>query len=195
MDHFIRRAAFVLTAIVIGQTILYFSLTPGSTLVRNARMGEWKKADVREACFGALEQLKDPNLPRYPSDFTSADGVHRAREMTAALHCYIVTKKDAMCDPNNRAYIVDYIGKYHDKMDTMLASAKRQGPEQLKMMQMFWNSRHNQTIASTLDAAIRDGKLNKSDFGWSTPNALKPGLDKNANAPDRCTPVRAASRG
>jgi hypothetical protein len=194
MDHFIRRASFVIAAIVLGRLALYFVLTPGATLVHNARMGEWKKADVREACFEALERLDDPDLPRYPSDFTSADGVTRAREMTAALHCYIVTKRDAVCNPDNRAYIVDYIGKYYDKMDSMMASAKRNGPGQLGMMERFWNSRRNQQIASTLDGAIRDGKLSKSDFGWSVPVALKASLQQNAKAPDRC-PQRTAARG
>jgi hypothetical protein len=194
MDHLIRRASFVVAAIILGRIALYFLITPGSTLVQNARMGEWKKAEVREACFEALERLNDPDLPRYPSDIVSADGVSRAIEMTAAMHCYIVTKRDAVCNPNDRAYIVDYIGRYYDKMDSMMASAKRKGPDQLKLMQAFWNSRRNQQIASTIDAAIREGKLNKSDFGWSSPAALKPALEQNAKAPDRCAPQRGAAR-
>ena len=194
MDHFIRRASFVVAAIILGQIALYFLMTPGATLVHNARMGEWKKAQVREACFEALERLNDPDLPSYPSDFATADGLTRATEMTAALHCYMVTKRDAVCNPDDRAYIVDYIGRYYDKMDSMMASAKRKGPDQFKLMQAFWNSRRNQQISSTIETAIRDGKLNKSDFGWSAPAALKTALDQNAKAADRCTPQRSPAR-
>jgi hypothetical protein len=194
VDHFIRRASFVVAAIILGRIAMYFLITPGATLVHNARMGEWKKAEVREACFEALENLNDPNLPHYQSDIATADGLTRATEMTAALHCYIVTKRDAVCKPDERAYIVDYIGRYYDKMDSMMASAKRRGPDQLKLMKEFWNSRRNQQIASTIEAAVRDGKLNKSDFGWSTPAALKPMLDQNAKAADRCPPQRSAAR-
>jgi hypothetical protein len=194
VDHFIRRASFVVAAIILGQIVLYFLMTPGATLVHNTRMGESRKAEVREACFEALEQLNHPDLPRYPSDIATADGVARATEMTAALHCYMVTRRDAVCNPDDRAYVVDYIGRYYDKMDSMMASAKRKGPDQLKLMQGFWNSRRNQQIAATIEAAIRDGKLNKSDFGWSIPAALKPMLDQNAKAADRCAPQRSATR-
>ena len=195
MDHFIRRASFVIGFVILGRLALYFYLTPGATLVHNDRMGEWKRADVREACFGALERLNDPGLPRYPSDFTSAEGVYRATEMTAALHCYLVTKRDAVCSPDNRAYIVDYIGKYYDKMDSMMASAKRKGDLQLGMMQRFWDGRRNREIASTIEAAIHDGKLSKRDFGWSAPAPLKASLDRYAAAPDLCVGQRTATRG
>jgi len=194
VDHFIRRASFVVAAIIFGRIALYFLMTPGATLVHNTRMGESRNAEVREACFEALEQLNDPALPRFPSDIATADGITRATEMTAALHCYIVTKRDAVCNADDRAYIVDYIGRYYDKMDSMMASAKRKGPDQLKLMQQFWTSRRNQQISSAIEASIRDGKLNKSDFGWSIPAALKPALDQNAKAVDRCAPQRSATR-
>lgn len=191
--HLVKRAAFIITAIILGRFGLYLLMTPGVTLPHNTRMGEWKKADVREACFGALETLKDPELPRYPSDFTTADGVERAREMTAALHCYLVTKRDAVCNPDNRAYIVDYVGKYYDKMDSMMASAKRQGGSQFTMMQRFWDSGRNRQISAAIETAIREGKLSKSDFGWSSPAALKTLLAQYAKAPDQC-PTRTADR-
>ncbi len=67
-------------------------MNPGATLPRNARIGEWKKAEVREACFGALETLNDPHLPRPISDvrIVPVPDVHRSIEMTAALNCYVV---------------------------------------------------------------------------------------------------------
>ena len=33
--------------------------------------------------------------------------------MTAALHCYLVTHPNAICEKNNRAYIVDYINRFN----------------------------------------------------------------------------------
>ena len=37
--------------------------------------------------------------------------------MTAALNCYLVTHPNAICERNNRAYIVDYINRYFAKFD------------------------------------------------------------------------------
>ena len=196
MDYFIRRAAFVVGAIILGNLALYFVFNAEAMLPRDKRIGDWSSSEVRNSCFVAPWRLRDPELPRYPSDFVAPDYVPRVREMTAGLYCMVVTKHDSVCDPDNRAYIVDAIGKYYDKRDTMLASAKSKGAEQLGMMQQFWNSRRNQQIDSTIEAAIREGKLKKSDFGWFPPAALKPVLNQYAKAPDRCAPQRtAAGRG
>jgi hypothetical protein len=194
--HYLKRAIFVIVAIVLGRYALALIMNPGATLPSNARMGEWKKAEVREACFEALETLNDPHLPRTISDISivPVPDLRRAIEMTAALNCYMVTKHNAVCDPHNRAYIVDYIGKYYSKMDDMLSQAKRNGPEYVGMIREFWNSRRNQDIARGIEASIRDGKLAKSDFGWSVPSALKPVLDKYSGVPNRCAPTRSASR-
>jgi hypothetical protein len=194
MTHFIKRAAFVIVAIIVGRFALYLVFNVENMLPRNPRLGDSSSAEVRQSCFVAPWRLRDPDLPSYPSDFITPNDTPQVREMTASLYCQMVTKYDAVCDRDNRAYIVDYIGKYYDKRDTMLASAKSRGAEQFSMMQRNWNSRRNQQISAAIETAIGEGKLTKSDFGWFPPAALKPLLNQHAKAADRCAPQRTATR-
>jgi hypothetical protein len=76
----------------------------------------------------------------------------------------------------------------------MLSLAKQAGDAEVAKVRQVWNSPQNQAINRALENFVRDGKLAKSDFGWSTPNALKPLFAKYVGAVDRCSPARAASR-
>jgi hypothetical protein len=194
--NFIQRAFFVIGGIAVGSYLLGTYLNPGDALPRNSRMGSWREAEVRPACYEAVD-VKDPYLsPRLPSGSHQIDfgDYARAVQLTAALHCYVVTQKNAICEPNNRAWIVDYLGRYYGKMNDMLAAAKKGGDAEIAKVRQVWNSPQNQAINKTLENYIRDGKLAKADFGWSMPGPLKPLLDRYAGAPNQCTPVRAASR-
>jgi hypothetical protein len=193
MDHLMRRVGFVVGAIMLGHLVLYFVFNAEAMMPRNKRLGDRSSSEVRNSCYVAPWRLRDPELPQYPSDFVTPPEAPAVREMTAGLFCQVVTKHDAVCDPDNRAYIVDFIGRYYGKREAMLATAKSKSAEQLDMMQRFWNSRRNQQIDAAIAAAIRDGKLHKSDFGWSPPAALKPLLSQYAKAPDRCPPQRSAT--
>ena len=61
--------------------------------------------------------------------------------MTVALNCYVVTNAKAVCEPNNRAYVIDYIGKYYAKRDEMLSVAKQYGEAEIRNVRQVWNSR------------------------------------------------------
>ncbi len=192
----VKSAFFVLGGIAVGSYLLNLSLNPGDGLPRNSGMGEWREAQVRPACYEAVD-VKDPyDSPKLPSGPHKIDfgDYARAVQLTAALNCYVVTQRDAVCEPNNRAWIVDYLGRYYSKMSSMLSSAKSHGEAEVAKVRQVWNAPQNQAIARALEAYIRDGKLAKGDFGWSAPGALKPLFDKYANAPDRCAPTRSASR-
>lgn len=191
----IKSILFVIAGLVVGSYVLNILIHPGDALPRNARMGEWRDAQVRPACYQAVDDLADPQLPKLPAGSHHIDfgDFSRAVQLTAALNCYVVTQRDAICDPANRAWIVDYLGKYYGKMDDMLAAARRHGDQEVAKVDGVWSSYRNRAITSALEAHIRDGRLTKADFGWSVPKALKPTLDRYAGAPDRC-PVRTAGR-
>jgi hypothetical protein len=194
--NIVKSGFFVLGGIAVGSYLLGIWMHPGDALPRNARMGAWREAEVRPACYEAVD-VKDPyTSPKLPSGSHKIDfgDYARAVQLTAALNCYVVTQKDAICEPNNRAWIVDYLGKYYGKMDAMHASAKKLGEAEVNKVKQVWNSPQNQAIHRALENYIRDGKLAKADFGWSVPGQLKPLLDKYAGASDRCAPVRAANR-
>lgn len=187
--HVLTRAAFVIIAIVVGTEILrvgVFGYRPAWST--NSRLGEWRQAKVRPACYGALEfPERDALAPRLPAGDHRIDtrDFHRAQEMTVALNCYLVTNPNAVCEPSNRTYIVDYIAKYYAKKDDMLTIAARYGQAEIRNVEQMWDSTRNRAIDTALKDNIRTGRLIKSDFGWSMPAALKP-LFQQAAAADSC---------
>ena len=106
--YLLKRAAFVVGGIFLGINLLnYFVLGhTGDYLPGGERMGEWKSAKIREACYPALEFIeRDGQLPKLSTDRHRVDwrDLTRTQEMTAALNCYLVTHPNAVCERNNRA--------------------------------------------------------------------------------------------
>jgi hypothetical protein len=188
---FFTRGLFVVGGIIVGTTAInYFVL--GNTAdfgMPDSRLGAWREAKVRPACYPALEFPEQnsarPVLP-YGQHRIARQDYTRMVEMTAALNCYVETQNDAVCEPNNRAYVVNYIEKYFKKMDDMMEAAKRYGDDEVRNVRDLWNSENNKAIIAALETHIRFGRIKKSDFGWSAPAALESLFDKYANAPDYC---------
>ena len=135
------RVASVLGGIFLGINLInYFVLgNSGDYLPGRERMGEWKEAKIREACYSALEAPeRDSLLPKLTSNEHRVDwrDLNRAKEMTAALNCYLVTHPNAICERNNRAYIVDYISRYFAKFDEMIDTAKRYGESEISTVKI-----------------------------------------------------------
>lgn len=187
----IGRAFFVLGGIAVGSfliNVFVFGNT-GDALPRSTRMGEWRNAEVREACFPAMEHPEqDVMAPRMPSGehHVAAHDLRRAAEMTVALNCYLVSKGNAVCQPDNRAYVVDYIGKYYGKKDEMLATAKPYGKAEIENVERVWMSPRNRAIDAALADHVKNGRLVRADFGWSAPKEIRPLLDRYADAADTC---------
>jgi hypothetical protein len=187
----LKRAAFVIGGIFLGINLInYFVLgNTGDYLPGGARMGEWKEAKVREACYPALEFIeRDGQLPKLSTDRhrVAWRDLTRAQEMTAALNCYLVTHPNAICERNNRAYIVDYINRYFAKLDEMLDVAKRYGDAEISTVKGLWDSPRNRAINAALMRDASSGRLIKADFGWSMPTAMKPILDQYKGTSDNC---------
>jgi len=190
---FVSRALFVGIGIIAGAVALdYFVF--GNTVhigLAQARLGSESEAKVRPACFPALVSPKkdrdNPTLP-YGQHRIAWQDHDRMVDMTAALHCYLVTQKDAVCDPDNRAYVVDYIERYFQKMDAMLETARRYGDDEVRNVRDLWDSANNRAIMAAIETHIRLGRLKRSDFGWSLPAALKPLFDRSVAGPDYCNP-------
>jgi hypothetical protein len=198
MIDLLKRAAFVCGAVFVGVYLInYFIL--GNTadyLSSGERMGEWKKAKIREACFRALENPhRDPLMPKVSNSQhrISWRDLDRAVEMTAALNCYLVAHPDAVCERNNRAYIVDYINRYFAKFDEMLGVAKQYGQSEIETVEKLWDSPRNRAISAALASNISNGRLIKDDFGWTAPDALKSMLTQYRGTTDTCPKVEAAS--
>lgn len=189
--NFLMRAAFVLGGIFVGINLInYYVLGhTGDYLPGGPRMGEWKQANIRQACYPALESPeRDELLPKLTTNKHRVDwrDLARAKEMTAALNCYLVTHPDAVCERNNRAYIVDYIGRYFLKFDEMMDTAKRYGEAEVSTVRDLWDSPRNRAINTALMQNARNGRLIKSDFGWIVPAAMKPILNRYNGATDNC---------
>lgn len=187
----LKRAAFALAGIFLGINLInYFVLGhTGDYLPGGERMGEWKQAAVREACYPALENPEsDPLLPNLTTAEHRVDWreLTRAKEMTAALNCYLVTHPNAVCERNNRAYIVDYINRYFAKVDEMMNTAKRYGEAEMATVRNLWDSPRNRAITAALVQDTGSGRLIKADFGWSVPAAMKPMLDRYKGPTDNC---------
>jgi hypothetical protein len=189
--YLLKRAAFVVGGIFLGINLLnYFVLgNTGDYLPGGERMGEWKEARIREACYPALEFIeRDGQLPKLSTDRhrVAWQDLTRAQEMTAALNCYLVTHPNAVCERNNRAYIVDYINRYFAKSDEMLDIAKRYGDAEISTVRNLWDSPRNRAINAALTRDAGSGRLIKADFGWSMPTAMKPMLDQYKGTSDNC---------
>ena len=189
--NFLMRAAFVVGGIFLGVNLLnYFVLGhTGDYLPGGERMGEWKAAKIREACYSALEQPeRDGQLPKLSTREHRVDwrDLNRAVEMTAALNCYLVTHPDAICERNNRAYIVDYINRYFAKLDEMIDIAKRYGEAEISTVKDLWDSPRNRAINAALVQDTSSGRLIKADFGWTTPAAMKSMLNQYKGTTDNC---------
>ncbi|WOH47175.1 hypothetical protein [Bradyrhizobium sp. sBnM-33] len=141
------------------------------------------------ACYPALEHPeRDGQLPKLSTDKHRVDwrDLTSAKEMTAALNCYLVTHPNAICERDNRAYIVDYISRYFAKFDEMMNTAKRYGESEMSTVRDLWDSPRNRAINAALMMDTGNGRLIKADFGWSVPAAMKPMLDRYKGATDNC---------
>jgi len=188
---FFSRGLFVVAGIIAGTTCLNYFVF-GNTAdfgLPNGRLGAWREAQVRPACTGALEfPQKDYGNPKLPSGQHRIDAQDFMRmvDMTAALHCYLVTQRTAVCEPNNRAYVVDYSEKYFAKMDDMLATAKRYGEDEVRNVRQLWDSQNNRAIMSAFDEHIRYGRLMRGDFGITAPPSLRVMFEKYQKPSDSC---------
>jgi hypothetical protein len=72
----------------------------------------------------------------------------------------------------------------------MLDIAARYGNGEERIVRDLWDGPNARAIAVALDNHFHYGRLNKSDFGWSAPAALKPLMDKYAGARDNCVQER-----
>ncbi len=189
--YLLKRAAFVVGGIFVGVILLnYFVLGhTGDYPPGGERMGEWKAAKIREACYPALEHVeRDGQLPKLSTDRHRVDwrDLTRTIEMTAALNCYLVTHPNAVCERNNRAYIVNSINRYFAKFDEMMDIAKRYGEAEMSTVRNLWDSPRNRSIKAALMQNTSSGRLIKADFGWSAPEAMKSMLSQYNGTADNC---------
>lgn len=189
---FMWRALRVVVGIVVGAIAVDYFLI-GNTAdyqFRNSRIGYWREAKVRPACYPATEYPEKDTLgPQRPPGQNRLDwaDVGRTQTLTAALNCYLVSQRNAVCEPNNRAYIVDYTRKYFDKFNEMKsAAASSYDKGEVETVGLLWNSARNQAITTALTDHIRNGRLRRVDFGWSVPAELAGLFKQYPNAGDAC---------
>jgi len=153
------------------------------------RIGDWRVAKIREACFSDTATAHDSHqgkgLPRGGREIKYPE-ILRGMTMQAALNCYVAKNAQAVCEKNNRAYIVDYIGRYFRLKDKMYAAAERVGDAERRIADNLWSDPRDQAILTALENHIANGRLNRSDFGWSKPAQLAALLDENRDVADAC---------
>ena len=187
------RALFVVCAIVVGRTAIGYAFE-GPSLFQlhreTARVGNWREAKLRPACQIVREQpAREVGVPAQPQR-VAWDDYERALELSAALKCFLVTQTNAVCERDNRAYVIHYVGEYFSKMDEMLSNAARHSEDNVREVRALWNAPTNRAAMEALDAHIRNGKLHTSDFGRSAPAQLRPQLAQWAKATDGCAGSR-----
>jgi len=187
------RALFVIAAIVAGRVAigLIWEGPSAFTFQRETeRVGNWRQAKLGPACSIVREHpTREVGVPAQPHR-VAWDEYERALELSAALNCFLVTQTNAVCERNNRAYVIHYVGEYFSKMDEMLSAAARYGDDEVRTIRSLWNAPNNRAAMESLDAHIRNGKLHTSDFGRSAPAQLKPQLAQWAKATDGCAGQR-----
>ena len=72
------------------------------------------------------------------------------------------------------------------KDPAVVAIAKQYGEAEIRNVRQVWNSPRNRAIDTALADHVKNGRLKKSDFGWSQPGPLSAVLAENTSAPDRC---------
>ena len=87
--NLIARGLFVVGGIAVGSFLINHFVfgNTGDALIRSDRIGEWRKAAVREACFPAMEYPeRDTMAPKMPAGQhrVSASDHRRAVELTVA---------------------------------------------------------------------------------------------------------------
>lgn len=187
------RALFIVGAIVVGWTAigLYWEGPSAFFNTETGRVGNWREAKLRPACQIVREQpAREVGVPAKPLRVAFED-YERALELSAALKCFLLTQTNAVCDRDNRAYVIHYVGDYFAKMDEMLATAAHYGEDDVRAVRSLWNAPNNRATMELLDAHIRNGKLHTSDFGRSAPAQLKPQLAQWAKTTDGCAAQRA----
>jgi hypothetical protein len=187
----LMRVAFILGAIFVGLNLINYSVVgnTGDYLPGGERMGAWKAAKIREACYPAfVVSERDGTLPKLTTNDhrVAWQDLAQARNLTTALYCYLVTHPNAVCEKNNRAYIVDYINRYFAKFDEMIDIAKRYGESEISTVKNLWDSPRNRAISAALKQDASSGRLIKADFGWTMPAAMKSIFDQHKGAADNC---------
>ena len=190
----IARAIFVAAGVLgggfaVNHFVFGDTLSLSSFNMPGTRLGAARDAKVRTACYFATEAPeKERTRPVLPASRHRIDpnDYDRTVMLTAALNCYVVTQRNAVCEPNNRAYIVDYIGKYFGKWDAMLETAARYGDGEAQNVKLLWDNEQSHAIAAALEDHIRNGRLKKSDFGWYPPAMIKAQLNRFSGATDVC---------
>lgn len=189
------RALFVVSAIIAGRSAIALYVEGPSAFLNteSVRVGDMREAKLRPACAIVRERpTRELGVPARPQRVDFYD-YERALELSAALNCFLVTQTNAICERDNRAYVIHYVGEYFAKMDEMLSAAARNGDDNVREVRALWNGIHNRAAMDALETNIRNGKLHKSDFGWSrpAPAQLKPQLAQWAKATDGCAHQRA----
>jgi ABC-type proline/glycine betaine transport system substrate-binding protein len=189
--NLLMRAAFVVGAIFVGANLINYSVlgNTGDYLPGGERMGVWKAAKIREACYPAFAvSERDGTLPKLTTNDhrVAWQDLSETKTMTTALHCYLVTHPNAICEKNNRAYIVDSINRYFSKFDEMIEIAKRYGDSEITTVKNLWDSPRNRAIAAALRQDAGNGRLIKADFGWTVPAAMRSIFDEYKGATDNC---------
>lgn len=151
----------------------------------SGRVGEWKKAEVREACFKETE-FANHNRPRLPENRIGLQKISRGEMLATALGCYVISNKQAVCEKNNRAYIIDYISRYFAFKRETYETAKEYGERERKVVDLFWSNVGDQRIMRAIADHVENGRLNAGDFGWFAPAELKDLLAQHKGAPDKC---------
>lgn len=189
--NLLKRLAFILGGIFVGANLINYYVLGNTAdyLPDSVRMGQWKAAKIREACYPAFEvRERDGTLPQLTTNDhrVAWQDLSQTVTMTTALHCYLVTHPNAVCERNNRAYIVDYINRYFAKFDEMIDTAKRYGEAEITNVKNLWDSPRNRAITAALKQDAGNGRLIKADFGWTTPVAMKSMLGQYNGTTDNC---------
>lgn len=151
----------------------------------SGRIGEWRKAEIREACFGETSRTHR-SWARLPENRIGLLTAQRGEMMATALNCYIVLNKQAVCEKHNRAYIVDYVTRYFSFKRGTYKTAEEYGERERKVVDQFWRNNGDDRIVYALADHIENGRLNSGDFGWFAPDELKQILAQFKGVHDKC---------
>jgi hypothetical protein len=104
------------------------------------------------------------------------------------VECMLATPIHKVCDPDNRAAAVSYVGTYLVRGAAMVAEIDKMEPMKRFKAEEAYNVPQYRTVVRSVEQHLRSGSLVAADFGRSPPAQLGQLIVANPRQNDICSP-------
>lgn len=170
---------------------LSWSSTPSPSIVRGKRLGRADVAPLLKACADRIDVPADDTTIR---DNPDALGIlmrltHPSlylEQYGPFIECAMQRYPAELCDPDNRAMVVDAVIRYMRADDRFKAEMARADPRERAELWKLHDSNRRDRILDAVDRHRRAGRLIRGDFGFSPHPDIKAVFGKSDPIADSC---------